>query len=70
MNFEFQLNYNDYEEPSLEDLKTTSESERAEKRTIQKWVLLIGLFFLLMGMISQENGFLVVGVILFHTYFL
>lgn len=64
MNFEFQLNYNDYEEPSREDFKTTSESEAAEKRTIHKWVLLIGLFFLLMGMLLQEKGFLVVGVIL------
>ena len=64
MNFEFQLNYNDYEEHSREDFKTTSESERAEKRTIHKWVLLIGLFFFLMGMLSQEKGFLVVGVIL------
>ena len=68
MNFEFQLNYNDYEEPSLEDLKT-SESEGSEKRTIQKWVLLIGLLFLLMGMLLQDNGFLVVGVILFCLFF-
>jgi hypothetical protein len=64
MNFEFQLNYKDYEEPRREDFKTTSESEGSEKRTIHKWVLLIGLFFLLMGMLSQDNGFLVVGVIL------
>ena len=64
MNFEFKLNYNDYEELRREDFKTTSESEGAEKRTIHKWVLLIGLFFLVMGMLSQDNGFLVVGVIL------
>ena len=64
MNFEFQLNYNDYEEHRREDFKNTSESEGAEKRTIHKWVLLIGLFFLFMGMLSQDNGFLVVGVIL------
>ncbi|MEG4290249.1 hypothetical protein Q5692_16775 [Microcoleus sp. C2C3] len=64
MNFEFQLNYNDYEEHRREDFKKTSESEGSEKRTIYKWVLLIGLFFFLMGMLSQENGFLVVGVIL------
>ena len=64
MNFEFQLNYNDYEEPRLEDFKKTSESEELEKRTIHKWVLLIGLFFLLLGMLLQDNGFLVVGVIL------
>ncbi|HBK97150.1 MAG TPA: hypothetical protein DD001_07365 [Microcoleaceae bacterium UBA10368] len=57
MNFEFQLNYNDYEEACLEDLKKTSQSEN---RTINKWALLIGLFFLLMGIISKENGFLVV----------
>lgn len=57
MNFEFQLNYNDYEEPLLEDFKKTSE---AEKRTIHKWVLLIGLFFFLMEMLSKDNGLLVV----------
>src|SRR4028118_491721 len=64
MNFECQLNYNDYEEPRLEDFKKTSESEELEKRSIHKWVLLIGLFFLLLGMLLQDNGFLVVGVIL------
>ena len=64
MNFEFQLNYNDCEEPRREYFKTTSESKGSEKRTIHKWVLLIGLFFLLMGMISQDKRFLVVGVIL------
>src|SRR4028118_1084333 len=64
MNFEFQLTYNDCEEHSREDFKKTSEVEGSEKRTIHKWVLLIGLFFLLMGMLLQENGFLVVGVIL------
>ncbi len=64
MNFEFQLNYNDYKEHRREDFKKTSESEGSEKQTIHKWVLLIGLFFLLMGMLSQDNGFLVVGVIL------
>jgi hypothetical protein len=69
MNFEFQLNYNDCEEPSLEDFKKTSESEGSEKRTIQKWVLLIGLLFLLMGMLLQDNGFLVVGVILICLFF-
>jgi len=69
MNFEFQLNYNDYEEPRLEDFKKTSKSKELEKRTIHKWVLLIGLFFLLMGMLLQDNGFLVVGVILFCLFF-
>ena len=69
MKFQFQLNYNDYEEPSREDVKKTSESEGSEKRTIHKWVLLIGLFFLLMGMLLQDNGFLVVGVILFCLFF-
>jgi hypothetical protein len=69
MNFEFQLNYNDYEEHRREDFKTTSESEVSEKRSIQKWVLLIGLFFLLMGMLSQDNRFLVVGVILLCLFF-
>jgi len=64
MNFEFQLNYNDCEEPRREYFKTTSESKGSEKRTIHKWVLLIGLFFLLMGMISQDKRFLLVGVIL------
>ena len=64
MNLEFQLNYNDYEESGREDFKKTSESKGSEKRTIHKWVLLIGLFFLLMGMLLQDNGFLVVGVIL------
>jgi hypothetical protein len=61
MNFEFELNSNDYEEASLADFKKTSQSEN---RTIHKWVLLIGLFFLLMGILSKENGFLVVGVVL------
>jgi hypothetical protein len=69
MNFDFQLNYNNYEEPSRKDFKKTSESEGSEKRTIHKWVLLIGLFFLLMGMLLQDNGFLVVGVILFCLFF-
>jgi len=69
MNFEFQLNYNDCEEHRREDFKTTSESQVSEKRTIHKWVVLIGLFFLLMGMLSQDNGFLVVGVILLCLFF-
>lgn len=68
MNFEFQLNYNDYEAPRREDFKTTSESEESEKRTLHKWVLLIGLFFLLMGMLSQDKGFLV--VLFCSAYFL
>jgi YcxB-like protein len=59
MNFEFQLNSNDYNEAILEDSRKTSESE---SRIIHKWALLIGVFFLLMGIISQEKGFLVVGI--------
>ena len=65
MNSEFQLNYNDYEEPRREDFPKTSESE---KRTIHKWVLLIGIFFFFMGMLSKENGFLV--VLFCYAYFL
>jgi hypothetical protein len=61
MNFEYQLNSTDCEEAYLATLNGSSESE---KRTFHKWVLLIGIFFLLMGMLSQENGFLVVGVVL------
>jgi hypothetical protein len=61
MNFEFQLNSNDYEEASLAELERASQAER---RTIHNLALLIGLFFLLMGIISKENGFLVVGVFL------
>ena len=57
MNFEFQVNYNDYEEHPLEDFKKTSESEN---RTIYKWVLLIGLFFFLRGMLSKDKALLVV----------
>lgn len=59
MNFEFQLNSNDCEEAIGEGLRKTSESE---SRLIHKWVLLIGVLFLVMGIISQEKGFLVVGV--------
>jgi len=61
MNFGFQLNSNDYEEASQADLNRSSESEN---RTIHKWVLSIGVFFLLMALISQEKGFLVVGIVL------
>lgn len=61
MKFEFQLNSNDYEEASLAELERSSQAER---RTIHKWALLIGLFFLLMGIISKENGLLVVGIVL------
>ena len=62
MNFEFQLTYNDYEQHRREDFKKTSESESSESRTMHKWVLLIGVFFLVMGIILKEKGFLVVGV--------
>ncbi|MFB8793923.1 MAG: YcxB family protein [Microcoleus sp.] len=61
MKFEFQLNSNDYEEASLAELERASQAER---RTIHNLALLIGLFFLLMGIMSKENGFLVVGVVL------
>ena len=61
MNFEFQLNYNDYEEASQAELNRFSKSEN---QTIHKWVLSIGVFFLLMALISQEKGFLVVGIVL------
>ena len=44
--------------------RISKKPQNQKKRTIHKWVLLIGLFFFLMGMLSQENGFLVVGVIL------
>jgi hypothetical protein len=61
MNFEYQLNSTDCEEAYLANLNGSSESER---RTFYKWVLLIGIFFLLIGMLLQENGFLGVGVVL------
>jgi len=61
MNFEYQLNSTDCEEAYLATLNGSSESE---KRTFYKWVFLIGIFFVLMGILSQENGFLVVGVVL------
>ena len=44
--------------------RISKKTQNQKKRTIHKWVLLIGLFFLLMGMISQDKRFLVVGVIL------
>ncbi len=61
MNFEFQLNSNDYAEATQAELNRASKSEN---RTIHKWVLSIGVFFLLMALISQEKGFLVVGIVL------
>lgn len=61
MNFEYQLNSTDCEEAYLATLNGSSESKN---QTIRKWVLLIGVFFLFMGIISQEQGFLVVGVVL------
>lgn len=60
MHFEFQLNSNDYAEATQAELNRSSKSEN---RTIHKWVLSIGVFFLLMALISQEKGFLVVGII-------
>lgn len=60
MNFEFQVNSHDYAEASQSELNRSSKSEN---RTIHKWVLSIGVFFLLMALISQEKGFLVVGII-------
>jgi hypothetical protein len=59
MNFEYQLNSDDCEEASLAVINRSSESE---SRTMHKWVLLIGVFFLVMGIILKEKGFLVVGV--------
>ncbi len=73
MNFEYQLNSTDYEEAFMAALSGSSESENqtihnrsleSKNRNIHKWVLLIGVFFLLMGIVSQEKGFLVVGIIL------
>ena len=61
MNFEYQLNSTDRDAACLAALNGSSESER---QTLHKWVLLIGVFFVLMGIISQEQGFLVVGVVL------
>lgn len=61
MNFEYQLNSTDRDAACLAALNGSSESER---QTLHKWVLLIGVFFLLMGIVSQEKGFLVVGIIL------
>lgn len=59
MNFEYQLNSDDCEEASLAVINSSSESE---SRTRHKWVLLIGVFFLVMGIILKEKGFLVVDV--------
>lgn len=59
MNFEYQLSSHDCEEASLAVINRSSE---AESRTVHKWVLLIGVFFFLMGIILKEKGFLVVGV--------
>lgn len=61
MHFEFQLNSNDYAEATQAELNRSSKSEN---RTIHKWVLSIGVFFLLMALILQEKGFLVVGIVL------
>jgi YcxB-like protein len=60
MHFEFQLNSNDYAEATQAKLNRSS---KLENRTIHKWVLSIGVFFLLMALISQEKGFLVVGIV-------
>lgn len=61
MNFEYQLNSTDRDEACLVALNGSSGSEN---QTVHKWVLLIGAFFVLMGIISQDKGFLVVGVVL------
>jgi hypothetical protein len=60
MHFEFQLNSIDYAEATQAELNRSS---KLENRTIHKWVLSIGVFFLLMGIILQEKGFLVVAIV-------
>jgi len=61
MNFEYQLNSTDRDEACLVALNGSSKSEN---QTLHKWVLLIGVFFVLMGIISQDKRFLVVGIVL------
>ncbi|PSB27958.1 hypothetical protein C7B69_10385 [filamentous cyanobacterium Phorm 46] len=62
MKLDFQLNSSDCQEVIGVDLKKYSNSEESRKRSIHKWVFLTGLFFLVLGIVCQENGFLVVGV--------
>ena len=61
MKLDFQLNSSDREEVIRVDLKKYSDSEESRQRCIHKWVFLTGLFFLVLGIVCQENGFLVVG---------
>jgi hypothetical protein len=62
MKLDFQLNSSDRQEVIRADLKKYSDSEESRQRGLHKWVFLIGLFFLVLGIVCQENGFLVVGV--------
>ena len=62
MKLDFQLNSSDREEVIRADLKKSSDSEESQRRCLHKWVFLTGLFFLVLGIVCQENGFLVVGV--------
>ena len=61
MKLDFQLNSSDREEVIRVDLKKYSDWEESRQRCIHKWVFLTGLFFLVLGIVCQENGFLVVG---------
>ncbi|MFS8119033.1 MAG: YcxB family protein [Microcoleus sp.] len=62
MKLDFQLNSSDRNEVIGVDLKKYSHSEESRQRSIHKWVFLTGLFFLVLGIVCQENGFLLVGV--------
>ncbi|MEG3939547.1 MULTISPECIES: YcxB family protein [unclassified Microcoleus] len=62
MKLDFQLNSSDRNEVIGVDLKKYSNSEESRKRSIHKWVFLTGLFFLVLGIVCQEKGFLVVGI--------
>ncbi len=62
MKLDFQLNSSDRQEVTRVDLKKYSDSEESQQRCLHKWVFLTGLFFLVLGIVCQENGFLVVGV--------
>ena len=61
MKLDFQLNSSDHEEVIRVDLKKYSDWEESRQRCIHKWVFLTGLFFLVLGIVCQENGFLVMG---------
>lgn len=64
MKLDFQLNSSDRNEVIGVDFKKYSNSEESRQRSIHKWVFLTGLFFLVLGIVCQEKGFLVVGVCL------